>query len=127
MATQQDEGISIVSWPYTTVLEPEPHGLPVPGPSGVPTPPLVMSTPPVSSLPDIPLAGTPLLGHPFAGLSIPLKGKWDHFPSDLPNCLHNKRTCINSPEVEVGSEYNSTRGNDHMPNLTPETITSSRQ
>ena len=28
-------------------------------------------------------------------------------PSDSPNHLHTKRTCITSPEVEVGSEHNS--------------------
>ena len=109
MATQWDEGISIVSGFCPTVPEPEPCGSPVPGLSGVPTPP------PVSSLPDIPLAGNPLLGCPFAGLAIPSKEKWDHSPSDLPNHLHVKRTHITSPEVEVRSEHSSTQGNKHMP------------
>ena len=94
MATQQDEGISTVSEPCSPVGEPEPHGLPVPGPSGVMTPPPTMSPPSVSSLPDIPLTGTHLLGHSFVGLSIPLKGKWDHAPSDSPDCLHIKRSHV---------------------------------
>ena len=54
----------------------------------------------VFSMPDIPVDGTPLLGHSFAGLTIPPKGKWDHSPSDSPDHLHIKRTCITSPEVE---------------------------
>ena len=98
-----------------------------PGPSGVLTPPPVTFPLPVSSLPDMLLAGTPLLGCPFAYLAIPSKGKWDHSPSDSPNCLHIKRTCITSQEVEIWSEHSSTQGNDHMPDLTPETGTSSRQ
>ena len=105
-AAQQDNGIPNVSMPCHTV--PVPHGSPVPGPSGVLTSPLVTSPLLVPSLPDIPLAGTPLLGHPFADLFLPSKGKWDHSPSDLPNHLHAKRTCITSPEIEVRSEHSST-------------------
>ena len=127
MATQQDEGTSIVSGPCPTGTEPEPGGSPVPGPSGVLTPPLVPSPPPVFSLPDIPLEDTPLLGHSFAGLAIPPKGKWDHSPSDLPDHLHIKRAHVTSPEVEVRSEQSSTQGNDHIPDLTPETRTGFRQ
>ena len=86
--------------------EPEPHGSLVLGPSGGLTPPLPTSLLPVSSLPDITLAGTPLLGHPFADLlAIPSKGKWDHCPNDSLKHFHAKRTCITSPEVEVGSEH----------------------
>ena len=126
-ATQQDEGISIVSRPCPNVPEPEPHGSPVPGPSGVLTPPPVVSPPPVFSLPDIPLEGTPLLGHSFASLAIPLKGKQDHSPSDSSNHLHIRRTHVTSQEVEVESEHSSTRGDDNMPYLTPETRTDSGQ
>ena len=126
MAIQQDEGISIISRPCPTVFQPEPCGSPVPDPSEVLTPPLVTSTPPVSSLLDIPLAGTPLQGHPFADLAILPKGKWDHTPSDSPNHLHTKRDHVTSPEVEVRSEHSSTLGNDHIPNLTPETRSSPR-
>ena len=125
-AVQQDEGIPIVSRLYPTVPEPKPHGLPVPGPSGVPIPPWVTSLPPVSSLPDIPPGRYSLGGCPFADLVIPSKGKWDHSPSDSPNHLHTKRTHITSPDVEIGSEHSSTQGNDHMPDLTPETRTDSR-
>ena len=126
-AAQQDKGILIISRPCPTVPEPEPHDSPVLGPSGVLTPPPVTFPLPVSSLPDIPLAGTPLLGYPFADLAIPSKGKQDHSPRDSSNCLHAKRTHITSPEVEVGSDHSSTQGNNHMPDLTLETRTSSRQ
>ena len=53
VAAQQDEGVPTISRPCTTVPEPEPHGSPVPGPSGGLTPPLVTSPLPLSSLPDI--------------------------------------------------------------------------
>ena len=126
MAAQQDEGIPIVSGPCPTAPEPEPCDLQAPGPSGGLTPPPAISPQPVSSLPDIPLASTPLLGHPFADLASPSKGTWNHSPSDSPDCLHAKRTCTTSPDVEGGSEHSSTQGNDHTPNLTPETRTGSR-
>ena len=80
---------------------------------------------PVSSLQDIPLVSTPLLGCSFAGLTITPKGKQDHSPSDSPDCLHAKRTHVTSPEVEVRSEHSSTRDNYHMPNPTPKTRTDS--
>ena len=126
-AAQQDVVISIVSGPCPTVPESEPHGSPVPGPSGVPTPSPVTSPSPVSSLLDIPLEGTPLLGHSFAGPAITPKGKWDHSSSDLPNHLHVKRTCITSPEVKVRREYSPTQDDDHIPDPTPETRTDSGQ
>ena len=126
-ATQQDEGISIVFDPCSTASESEPHGLPVPGPSGVMIPSPVMSPLSVSSMPDIPLGSTPLLGHSFAGLTIPPKGKQDHSPSDSPNHLHVKMTCVTSLEIEVRSKHSSTWGNDHTPDPTPETRTDSEQ
>ena len=127
MAAQQDEGIPIVSRPCPTALETKPPGSPVAGPSEGLTPPSVTFPLPVSFLPDIPLAGTPLLGNPFADLlAIPSKGKWDHSPSDSPNHLHAKRAHITSPKDEVGSEHSSTQGDNHMHDLTPETGTSSR-
>ena len=98
MTAQQDEGISIVSGPCPTVPEPELHGLPVPGPSGGMTPPLVTCPLPIPSLADILLAGTPLLEHPFADfLVIHSRRKQDHSLSDSLNCLHAKRTCFTSP------------------------------
>ena len=127
MASQQDKGISIVCESCPTAPKPEPCGSLVPGPSGVPTPPPAMSPLPVSSLPDIPFNGTPLLGCSFAGLTIPPKGKWDHSPSDSPNHLHIKRTHITSSEVKVRCEHSPTRGDDHMPDPTPETRTDSWQ
>ena len=127
MAIHQDEGISIASEPCPTVPEPEPHSSLAPGPSGVLTPPSVMSPLPVFSIPDIPLDGTPLLGCSSAGLTIPPKGKWDHTPSDSPDHPHIKRTHITSPDVGVEHEHSSTQGNDHTPNPTPETRTDSGQ
>ena len=100
MAAQQDEGIPIISAPCPTV--PEPHGLPVPGPSGVLTPTLATSHLPVSSLPDIPLAGTPLLGHPFADLAIPSKGKWDHCPSDHPTVFTLREPVLPPQKLRLG-------------------------
>ena len=127
IATHQDEGASIASEACPTTPEPEPCGSPVPGPSGVLTPQQAMSLLPGFSMPDIPLDGTPLLGHSFAGLTIPLKGKWDHSHSDSPDHLHVKRTHITSPEGEVRSEHSSTWGDNHMPDPTPETRIDSRQ
>ena len=77
-AAQQDKGISTISKPCLTRSEPElePHGSLAPGPSGGLTP--LPGTSPLSmpSLPDIPLAGTPLVGHPFSDfLAIPSQGK----------------------------------------------------
>ena len=131
MAAHQDESISILSEPCSTMPEPEPepepHGSPVPCPSGVLTPPLAMPPLPVFAIPYIAFYGTPLLGHSFAGLTIPPKGKWYHSPSGSPNYLHIKRTCVTSPEGEVRSEHSPMQGDDHMPNPTPETMTDSWQ
>ena len=121
------KGISIVSEPCPNVPESEPSGLPVPGTSGVPPSPPVTSPLIVFSIPGIPLDGTPLLGHSFAGLTVPSKAKQEHSPSDSPNCLHIKMTHISFTKVEVGSEHSSTWGDDHMPAPKPETRTDSGQ
>ena len=126
MADHQDKGISIVSEPCPTAPDPEPCTLLFPGPSGGLTPPLVMLPLPVFSIPDILLDGTSLLGHSLAGLTIPPKGKQDHSPSDSPDRLHIRRTCIASSEVEVRSEHSSTWGDNHMPDPTPEMRTDSK-
>ena len=127
MAAHQNEGISIVSELCPTTPVPEPHGLPISGPSAVLTPPLVTSPLPVFHIPDIPLDSTPLMGCSFAGLTISLKEKQDHSPSNSLDHLHIKRTHVTSPEVEVRSEHSPTWGEDHTPNPTPETRTDSRQ
>ena len=64
---QWDESISTISEPSPTACEPEPepHGSPVTGPSGGLTPPPGTPLLPVSSLPDIPLVGTSMVGCPF--------------------------------------------------------------
>ena len=100
-AHHQDKGIFIASMPCPTVPKPEPYSSPVPDPSGVLTPPLVMSPLPVFPIPDIPLDGTSLLGCSFAVLTISPKGKWDHSTSDSPNHLHVKRSHVTSPEVNI--------------------------
>ena len=126
-AAQLSEGVPSMSEPCPTEPEPGPCGLPAPGPSRGVTLPPETSPLQVSSLPDIPLLGTPLVGHPFVDfLPIPSKGNWDHYPSDSPNHLHAKRAHITSPEVKVGSEHSFTQGSNHTPNLTPETGTGSR-
>ena len=71
LVAHQDEGISIASESCPIVPESEPHSSPVSGPSGGLTPLPPMSPFPVFSIPDIPLDGTPWLGHSFAGLNIP--------------------------------------------------------
>ena len=121
MAVHQDEVVSIASEHCPTGPEPKPHSLLAPGPSGLLTPPAVTSPLPVFSIPDIPLVGTPLLGHCFAGLNIPPKGKQDHTPSNSPDHPDIKGTHITSPEIKVRSEYSSTWGDDNMPDQTPET------
>ena len=76
IAAQQDEDIPTISKPCATASEPEsePHGSLAPGPSSGLTLLPGTLTLPVSSLPDIPLAGTPLVVHLFSDfLAIPLK------------------------------------------------------
>ena len=120
IATQQDKGIPTVSEPFPTASEPEPHGLPVPGPSRGLMPPPGTSPLPVSSLPDMPLSGTPLVGCPFSNLlAILSQGKWDHSPNGSLDPHYTKRIHITSSKVEAGSEHRSTWGDDHMPNLKP--------
>ena len=124
IAAQQDECLPTVPEPCPTVSEPkpEPHGSPVPGPSGGLTPPPGTCPLPVSSLPDIPLAGTSLVRYPFSGfLAIPSQGKWDHSPSGSLDHQHTKRTCVCSPEVEAGVESSSSQGDQDALELVPET------
>ena len=99
----QDEGVPTMSklCPTTSEPKPEPHGSPVPGPSRDLTPPPRTSPLLVSSLPDIPLSGTPFSHLP----TTPSEGKWDQSPSGSPDNPHTKRACITSPQVEVGSEH----------------------
>ena len=104
-ATQQDEGISIMSKPHMTASEPEPesHGLPVPGPPRGLTPTPGTSFLLVPSLPDIPLSGAPLIGHPFSNLlAIPSQGKWDHTPSGSLDPHPTKRTHNHPPKLRLG-------------------------
>ena len=116
------EDIPSMSEPCPTEPKPEPCGLLAPGPSRVLTPSPGTSPPLVSSIPDIPLFGTPLVGHPFPFLSTTFSWeKWDHSPHGSPDCPQAKRTWVTSPKAKVGSKHSSTWGDDHMPNLTPET------
>ena len=76
----------------------------------------------MSSLLDIPLAGTPLVGCPFPDfLAIPSQGKQDPSPSGSPDHHHIKRTYACSSEVEVGVESHSTWGDWNTPKLVPKT------
>ena len=126
IAAQQDEGIPPMSKPCPTASKPEskpePHGSLAPGTSGCLTPPPETPPLPASSLPDIPLAGTPLVGHLFSDfLAILSQRKQDHSPSGSLDHHHTKRTHVCSPEVEVGVEPNSTEGDQDMPELVQET------
>ena len=67
-------------------------------------------------------------GHPFfKSLASPLQKKRDHSTSRLFGDHHGKRTKVDSPEVEAGSEHSSTWGGNHMPKLIPDTKPSSAQ
>ena len=123
-ATQLVEDIPSMSELCPTEPEPEPCGLQAPGPSRALTSPPGTSPSLVSSIPDIPLSGTPLVGHPFPYLSTTSsQEKWDHCPTGSPDFPQAKRTQVFSPKVEAGSEHSSTLGYNHMPYLTPETRT----
>ena len=68
--------------------EPEPCVSLAPGPPRVLTPPPGTSPPLVSSIPDILLLGSPLVGHPFPYLSTTsLQEKWGHSPNGSPDSL----------------------------------------
>ena len=124
IAAQQDEDVPTISNPCPTASEPdpEPHGLLASGPSGSTAPSPGTPPLPVSSLPDIPWVGTPLVGHPFSDLlTISSQNKWDHTPSSSLDHHHTKRTHVWSPEVEVGVEPSPTGGNQDTPELVLET------
>ena len=94
-AAQQDEGIPTIHEPCPTASQSEPHGTLAPGPSGGLTPPPGTSPLPESSLPDIPLAGTPLVRCPFSDfLAVPTQGKQDQSPSSSPDHHNTKRTHV---------------------------------
>ena len=106
--------------------EPEPCGSPAPGPSRGLTPPPWTSPLLVSSMPDIPVSSTPLVGYPFPHLpTTSSQEKQGHSPRGSPDCPQAKRTQVTSPKVETGSEHSFTWGDDHTPDLTPETKTGS--
>ena len=108
--------------------EPDPCGLLAPEPSRLLTPPPGISPPLVSSIPDIPLSGSPFMGQPFPFLSTTSsQEKWDYFPSGSPDCPQAKRTQVTSPQSQGGERHSSTQGDDHTSNLIPETRTGSGQ
>ena len=93
IATQQDKSCPTASEP-----EPGPHGSHVPGPSRGLTPPPGPSSLPQSSLPDIPLSGTSLVGWLFPSfLAVSSQRKWDNSPSGSPD-HHTKRT-MSAPKM----------------------------
>ena len=128
-ATQQDEGISIVSEPCHTAPESEPHGLLVAGPSGVPTPPLVMSPLPVSSLPDIPSGWYSLVTTFFCWPIYSSTGKVrTTLPVTHSTIFMLKRTCMLPPQKSrLGVNIAPHGVMNHTPNPTTETRTDSWQ
>ena len=66
------------------------------------------------------------MGHPvFKSLASSLQKKRDCSPSKSFGDCHGKRTWVDSPEVKVGSEHSPTWGGNYMPDVTPDTGTSS--
>ena len=105
--------------PATTTAS-EPEGSLAPGPSSSSTQPPETPPLPVPPLPDIPFVGTPPVRCQFAEfLVIPTQKKQDHSPSGSLINHHNKRTCVNSPEVEARSEHSSAQGDEDTPKLLP--------
>ena len=120
-AAQQDENIPTVPQPCPTAPKPESYGSPTPGTFGSPIPPPRASPLPVSSLPDIPLVGTPLVGCPFSDfLAVSSEGKQSHPPSSSPGHHDPRKTYVCSPEVEVGVESSFSWGKQDTPELVPE-------
>ena len=96
-------------------------GSPSPGPSSSPTHPPGTPPLPVVPLPDIPFVGTPLVRYPFAEfLAIHTWKKWDCSPSSSLRDHCDKRTHVNSQEVEARSEHSSAQGDEDTPKLVTE-------
>ena len=122
-AAQQDEGFPTTPEPCSTASElaPEPHCSWALGPPGGLTPPPRTSLLPVSSLPDIPLTGTSMMGCLFSYfLAIPSQGKQDHSPSGSFDHSPTKRTSVCSQDIEVGVESSSSLGDQGTLELVPE-------
>ena len=80
-------------------------------------------TPPLPMPPflDIPFVDTFLVWHPFAGFSAgPIQKMWNHSSSDILSDQCNKRTHIDSQEVEVWIKHSSTQDNENSSKLVPE-------
>ena len=122
-ATQQEQDVP------TTIAVPEPEGSQAPDPSDCPPHQPLSSdfTSPSTPLPDIPFVGTTLVGCPFAGfIANPTQKKWDCSSSSSISHHCNKRTHVNSQEVEDKSEHSSTQGKEDMPTLASEVRPSSK-
>ena len=108
-----------MSQPCPTASELEPHGSQPPGPSGGLTPPPGTPTLPVSCLPDISLAGPPLVRNPFSDfLAIPSQRKQGHSLSSSLSHHYTKKPHVCATEVVVGVEPSPTWGNQDTPKLT---------
>ena len=111
-AMQQDEDIPAT----TTAFKPE--GSLAPCPSYSPACPPGTLPLPILPLQDIPFVGTPFIGCPFVeSLAIPTQKKWYCSPSNSLGNHHDKRTHVDSQEVEARSEHSSAQGNEDMPEL----------
>ena len=120
ITVQQEEDV-----PVTTTV-PKPEGSQGPDPSDSPAHQTGTPPPPVPPLLDISFFGTPMVGHPFAGLIVgPAQKKQDHSLSGTLGDQCNKWTHVNSQEVKVRSKHSSTQGNEDMPELAPEARPSS--
>ena len=98
------------------------------GPSGSPAHHYETPPPIIPLLSDIPLIGTPPVGHPFAEvLAASAQKKQDCFSSGSLNLHGSKRACVNSQEVKAGSDHSSTQGNDSTPYPIHEARPSSQQ
>ena len=114
-AAQQEEDVP------ATITVPKSEGSQALHPSDSPN--CQTGTPPLPLLPflDIHFVCTPPVGHPFAGFSAsPTQKKWDHSSIGNLRDQHNEQTHVDSQEVEVRSNCNSSQGNEDTPKLVPE-------
>ena len=111
-----------------TTTAPKPEESTTPGPSRSPA--CHSETPPpiIPLLPDLPLMGSPPVGHPFAEyLATSTQKKQGHSTHGSLDLHHSKRICVNSQEVKAWSDHSSIWGNDNTPEPVPEAGPSSEQ
>ena len=115
-ASSSGVGEVLYSSPEGSKSASEPEGSPALGPSSSPGCPCGILRLPVPLLPDIPFAGTPPVGCPFAEfLAIPTWKKWEHSSSGSLSHHHDKGTHVDPREIMARSEHSSVQGNEDMP------------